>query len=146
MTKYAIRSMVFEPVGSQRRWWHRLRHVAVLGFAFCIAATSGAVAWDKMRPWLNPLDCALAASEAVPVNTEESKGMANRLLAAGNEIERALRAMEQRGDTSAGRARGNLHHRHTQRDLGDITVQQIRSRLEGMPRDEFIAWLERTLR
>lgn len=115
--------------------------------AVCMAATGGAVAWDKLHPWLNPLDLALSEALHVPANTEQSNGVVGRLLQSSAQIEAALRSMEARGDARAGYARSELHHRHAMRSEEPVTVQQIRARLQGMQSDEaFLAWLKQAIR
>jgi hypothetical protein len=114
--------------------------------AVCMAATGGAVAWDAMNPWANPIDAAIRESESVPPNTLESKGVAVRLLDVTGAGARALRTLEERGDTEAGFARKTLRWWIEQGDQDQLTVEQIRARYQGMSRDAFDVWFAQAMK
>jgi hypothetical protein len=143
MTRHALRTMQFAPVGTSRRFASR-RWLAICA-VICLAATGGAVVWDKARPWSNSLDAAIPAAEHVVPNTPESSGVAVRLLQVSQPAVQALRQLELRGDRSAAEARSLLMHLMAQDAPNDVTIEQIRSRLAGMPQADFIAWLRGAL-
>lgn len=132
------------PAGSAKK--RMLRSLLFGSLVACLAATGGAVAWDRMRPWSHDIDDALAAAPLVETNTSDSRGVAARLLDLAGSGARALRELERRGDREATNGLRALRWWIEQPEEGGVTVDQIRARHASMPPEAFAAWLKEALR